>query len=273
MKRAATVQRWASWRALVALTLLAGCGGCGRPGGVGADGADGDLWAAEVSGEDGPTPALPSNDTTAGDQGRDGEPADGEALGDVCQSVCPVTACGLDDGCGASCPACPSTVSCVDCALRLELTPTKVVAGVVRRASLALVYDPPAGAVGPSTAEIRLAIDGPASLAGLDVGAPISEADKSLSTDGATGLPYRIEPDGTVRVVVLSTANVNTIGGGVWWTWDLLLGEAFAAPTAPVVLWLRHDGPLFAPPAAELDVADPRTFQPVAVWPGVESGG
>ncbi len=187
----------------------------------------------------------------------------------TCTPTCPLSACGADDGCDAPCPACPAAVSCGDCALRLEVTDSVQTDGVIRRLSLSLIYDPPDGAPGPTTAEVRLGIAGPARVVGLDVGAPLAAADKTLALSPDSGATYHVEADGTVRAVVLSNRTVQPVGAGVWWTYDVLLGGAFEAPTEPVALWLRRDGDaIFAPPAADAVIADPAAEAPVAVWPG-----
>ena len=192
--------------------------------------------------------------------------ADGEDP--PCPTVCPLAQCGADDSCGGVCAACPSDVSCPECALRLEIVDAQESGGVVTRLTLALVFDPPEGAVLPTSAEVRLRVQGVAKVLGLEVGPPIGAAHKQLAADPQTGGPFQLGADGTVRVVVLSTDQHLGIGAGTWWTWDVRLGGAFEPPTEPVVLSLIRDGdPMFAPPGAEAVVADPATGDPVVVWP------
>ena len=221
------------------------------------------------------TDAGGGRDATSPDTVGDAALADSDAALDVdvptdaCAPVCPLAACGADDGCGGLCPPCPAAVSCADCALRLEIASTEESGGFVRRVALALVYDPPAQAPGPTTAEVRLGIAGPGRVVGLAVGDPVTAADKTLAPDPNTGAAWRVEADGTVRIVMLSNQTVEAVGAGTLWTYDVLIGAAFEPTSEPVVLWIRRDGdPIFAPPGADQVVADPAVQAPVAVWPG-----
>ncbi|PKN56753.1 MAG: hypothetical protein CVU56_14570 [Deltaproteobacteria bacterium HGW-Deltaproteobacteria-14] len=196
-------------------------------------------------------------------------PLEVDVSGDACAPACPVAACAADDGCGGLCPPCPAAVSCADCALRLEIAGAEEAGGVVRRVALALVYDPPPQAPGPTTAEVRLGVTGPGRVVGVAVGDAVTAADKSLAADPSTGAAWGVEADGTIRVVMLSNQTVEAVGAGTLWTYDVLIGGAFEPASAPVVFWIRREGdPIFAPPGADQVVADPAVQAPVAVWPG-----
>jgi hypothetical protein len=183
---------------------------------------------------------------------------------EVCAPSCPLSRCGAGDGCEGSCPACPATENCADCALKLHVLEQQETGGVVTRVTLALDYAPGEQMERPRLAEFRVATLGTARWLSVTAGAAVEAAGKSLAPDPQSGEPFQVLADGTLRVVVLSD-NDQRIDAGRLLELELLLGAPFEPPTEPVVVRLTHDEPIFAPPAS--DILDPAVLTPLAFWP------
>jgi hypothetical protein len=177
-----------------------------------------------------------------------------------CVPSCPLSRCGaLDLDCGQPCAPCPSDISCADCVLRLEAGDVDPETSRVR---LTLRFAPEEATPLPHLADIRVQFEGEVRILDIEVGQPLIDADKTIDTT----LPIE---DGVVRVPILSTQHLTPIQAGVWLTFDVRLGAPFQPWTQPVVFRLAREAtdPILAPAAAEVAVADPRTLDPVSLWP------
>lgn len=255
-RRTRTVGRALISRGVIVLAVV-GCGvdGAGVGGGdaLGADAAGG----SDVVGSRGGGDATGPGDVVTADA------ADGAAS---CVPSCPHVACGADDGCGGLCPACPTEQSCEECPLRLH---------IVERddpfLSVAVDFAPLEGAALPTLADLRLRVEGDATLLGIEVGEAVLAADKAPFPDPRTGEPFQVDGlgDGVqlVRVVLGSIASTSTVGAGHWLTWRFRLGGAFTPLDAPVVMGLLTDEAVLAPPAAEQQLWGTGIEGALAVWP------
>jgi hypothetical protein len=246
-----------------------GCGAvCGSCDGDAVCGADGQCRAADACDE-----SCSDLGLTCGDHcGRSCGICDpGDACVDgacACAASCAGKACGDDDGCGQACTPCASDENCSDCALRLHVVDREVVAGVVRSVTVALDYQPPAGAALPGVADIRMRLTGPATLERVGTGQALIDADKAPHADPATGKPFRTLADDSVQILVLSTGNVDPIGAGRWLLLQLRLGADGQPATRPVALELIVRESILAPPAADQLLWSADFGAPVVIWPG-----
>ena len=257
--RAPATDVWApaavSWRlaAAVALVVVA-TSGCGD--------SKGSPDAADV---------VVDLDVDAGDDTAAAEVVDSaveEAVAPPCEPTCPLAACASDDGCGSVCPPCPTSLSCGDCPLRIEVVDRVVQDGIVRRFSLLLLFVPDDLDPLPEIADIRIGVEGPAKLLSVEAGEPLLDAGKELLGDPGTGEVFQLlNDDAVIRVVVASVDAVATIGGGQWLRYDFRLGGAFEVAEEPAVLRIRKDEAIFAPPPAEAQLWGPGLDDPVAIWP------
>ncbi|MGM0576758.1 MAG: hypothetical protein ACQEXJ_13595 [Myxococcota bacterium] len=231
--------------ALAVALVLSACG----------DGAqenpDAGPWDA-FDADGGPADAAPSD---AGGEAADRDPG-------RCTPECPEASCGDDDGCGGTCSPCPTDVSCEACPLTLR---------VVERddpvLKLALDFAPEEGDPLPELADLRLVVEGDATMLGLELGEPVLEAGKSPLKDPDTGEPWQILGGSTIRVSLASTEQTEPIGGGRWLVYTLRLGGAFDPITEPVVLHLSTAEAVFAPPGADAVLWGAPVEDPVVLWP------
>ncbi len=240
--------------ALLALAIV-GLAACES--GDGGQAADPDVAVpADADGEAGGDAVGPADAAPAQD-------ADGAV---ACTASCPLAACGVDDGCGGMCPPCPSDESCPECPLRVH---------VVERDDpflfVAVDFAPAEGVALPTLADLRLRVEGDATLLDLEVGEAVLAADKAPFPDPQTGEPYQLydleEGAQMVRVTLGSVSSTTTMGAGRWLTWRFRLGGAFTPLEAPVVMGLSTDEPLLAPPAAEQQLWGSGVDGLVALWP------
>ena len=185
----------------------------------------------------------------------------------VCAPDCAVTKCEQDDGCGGACGLCPRAKSCEDCVLQLSVVDQEVVDGVVRFVTLALDFAPPEGAPLPGMADVRLRVEGDATLMSIATGEALIAADKSLHIDANTGRPFRELPDGVLQVLALSTANTSLVEGGRWLFFRFRIGGAFEPATGPASFSIVAREQIFAPPPADAVLWGQPIDGPVVVWP------
>ncbi len=189
----------------------------------------------------------------------------------TCAPQCDGKSCTDADGCGGTCGPCPSEVSCTDCWLKLVVVDRVKSNGRTTQVVLAIDYAPPAGAALPTLADLHLTLAGPAKLEQVGIGEPLTSAGKKLYPNPNTGHVYQVLPDGTIRLLVMSTANSKPIGPGRWILLKVSLGAAADAAEAPadrpLVARLVPHNEIFAP----TQVDQPLWSQPidgaVVVWP------
>ncbi len=217
---------------------------------------------ADVTAEVSPTATEPAPPPTG--------PTDpGEAGAPICAPSCVGLACGDPDGCGDECGPCATPVGCPECALRLEIIEQQVIDGAVRIVTLAIDYDPGPGDALPSLADLRVAVDGPASLLKVAVGPPILDSGKQLFIDPSAGTPWRQLADGTWQLLIFDTASTTPIAGGRWVLMQFVLGEGFDPVTTPVAFSLVRREQTFAPPIADQALWGADVSKPSVVWPWV----
>lgn len=184
----------------------------------------------------------------------------------VCQPVCPLAGCGADDGCGSKCVRCPSEASCTDCVLKLSLQEIRVEDGM-RFAKVALHYTPAEGVAFPRIADIRVAVEGVATLTGLEIGPPLLDAGKTLHSDPETGRPYAELPDNVLQVLIMSLTNQNVIRGGLWVVYEFRLDD-----DQPASFRLVTREETLAPLEADTQLWGAALGGHVAVWPEADGG-
>ncbi|MFT5434061.1 MAG: hypothetical protein ACI9OJ_004774 [Myxococcota bacterium] len=183
-----------------------------------------------------------------------------------CLPSCSIDRCAELDGCGNSCPPCPNLANCESCALRLEAT---TVDAALQTATLTLSYEPEADGPTAELADLRFRLTGPATLLTADVAPAVTDSGKEIPKDRQTGEVFTVLPDGTVRILFLSTAELSPIPSGLWLTLTLRLGLPFESWDTPVTVALtRHQNdPILTPPPAEQLTQHPETTAPLALWP------
>jgi len=186
----------------------------------------------------------------------------------VCAPSCTVATCGQDDGCGGTCAECPRDVSCADCPLTLSAVDREVVDDAVRTVTVALDFAPSAQSPLPGMADLRLLVDGDATLTQVATGQALIASDKTLAADPQTGKPYRVMSDGTLQLLVLSTTNDEPIPAGRWLFLTFRLGDAYGPADPPVAfrLGLVEREAIFAPPPADAALWGSHFGTPLVVW-------
>jgi hypothetical protein len=184
----------------------------------------------------------------------------------VCRPACTVATCEQDDGCGGTCDPCPRDVSCEDCPLRLVVTEREEQNGVLRYVTLALDYAPTAHTPLPGMADLRIAVEGDATLTRVALGEALLAADKSLHVDALTGRPYRELPGGVIQCLILSLENRDVIPGGRWLFFRFRLGATGAPPGGAARFALVAREETFAPPPADQALWGAGLDTPVVVW-------
>ena len=190
----------------------------------------------------------------------------------TCSPDCTGKQCGDGDGCGGVCE-CPIELSCAGCVLTLSVVETETAGDAVRFVTLAVDYAPPADAPAPTMADVRLALKGPARLQQVGVGAGVFAAGKQLLRDPTTGRPWRDLADGSVQVVLFSTASTEPIPPGRWLVLKFQLGEAFQPAVVPASFRLVAREQILAPPKADQVLWGQTLDSPVVVWPFADGGG
>lgn len=251
---------------------LDGCGGtCGDCGPGGACTSDGEcapdceescgslgLECGEHCGE--PCGTCPAGTSCAGGQCS-------------CAPDCAGKTCQDDNGCGAACGPCERLASCEGCPLRLVVVEREIEDGYVRGVTVALEYLPPEGAALPGIADIRVKLDGPVTLSRVGLGEPLLQAQKALAPDPQTGLPYRVLPDGSTQVLVMSASNINRIGGGRWLYFQVELGTGSEPAHTPLIMSLVPGEEILAPAAANEALFGASLTEAVVVWANELPGG
>jgi hypothetical protein len=188
----------------------------------------------------------------------------------VCEPRCGAARCGVDDGCGGTCAPCTTVASCADCPLRLSVVSRELTSGAAPRitsVTLALDFSAAMGSPLPGMADLRLQVEGPAELAEVAIGESLISARKGLFNDPDTGLPWRLLPDGTVQLLVLSTTSQADIPPGRWLflTFRFERDEADLL-AAPLQVALIEREEVFAPVAADGLLRGQRFGGPVVIW-------
>jgi len=186
----------------------------------------------------------------------------------VCPPSCGVDSCEQPDGCGASCADCPRDVSCTDCPMALRVVDRKVVAGAVREVTVALDFQPADGAPLPGLADLRFRLRGDAELTQVATGEALLAAHKGFADDPETGRPFRVMGDGTLQLLVLSTASNDPIPAGRWLFLTFRLGAPYGALEHAFAfeLALVEREAIFAPPPADAALWGATLGTPLVVW-------
>lgn len=187
----------------------------------------------------------------------------------VCQPQCEGKVCGDDDGCGGVCEPCPSEENCQDCPLRLVVVERQENAGRLQRVTLALDYTAEGDGGAPTLADIRLAVDGPATLERVGLGQAAMDAEKALATSPSTGRPYQELPDGTLQFLVLSSQNTTPLAPGRWLFFQFLIGDTATEGPASFALVKREQ--TLAPASADSLLWSAHYDAPVVIWPEVRN--
>jgi hypothetical protein len=187
-----------------------------------------------------------------------------------CAPKCSAATCGQDNGCGGTCGPCAAAVTCSDCALRLEVVSMeRDTQNLIRTVTVALDFSPPVGSPLPAMADLRFALSGPAELVEVALGESLIAAEKGFFNDPETGRPYRLLGDGTLQLLVMSTANTRPISGGRWLflTFRLMPRAPDAAGYVPLTLSLVERPEILAPAAADAVLWGGAYGTPIVVWP------
>jgi len=115
-------------------------------------------------------------------------------------------------------------------------------------------------------ADIRMTVDGPASLQELEIGSAITDSGKDLQSDPDTGEKTLVLPDGTLRWAVISTGDQTPLEAGRWLTMRFRMGAAFEPAQLPGVFTLRDEEVILTPGAAQSALAGSGVTTPVVVW-------
>jgi hypothetical protein len=191
----------------------------------------------------------------------------------VCLPKCSAATCGLDDGCGGTCPSCNTATTCTDCPLKLEVVDKKLTVGSnprVETVTVALDFQPPVGSPLPAMADLRFRVKGPAELVEVALGESLLAAEKGFYTDAETGRPYRTLADGNLQMLVISTANTKTISGGRWLFLTFRLVPPPAGTTLgelPLEVSLVERSEILAPAQADAVLWGSTYGAPIVVWP------
>lgn len=188
-----------------------------------------------------------------------------------CLQSCDVFTCLSDDGCGGQCGPCANELNCEACPLQLSVVDQVVVDGLVSEVTLAVDYLPGEGSPLPTIADIRLAVSGPVRLAQVGVGAPVTDAEKSLFTSSDTGKPFLILDEGVHQILVFSTGNTKPIESGRWLLLRFVMGPQSADQATnwtaePGVFTLVKREETLAPPGADATLWGGGYDVPVVVW-------
>ncbi|MFH0899424.1 MAG: hypothetical protein V2A73_02220 [Pseudomonadota bacterium] len=187
-----------------------------------------------------------------------------------CVPDCAGKSCGAPDGCGGTCNGmCPRNENCSDCPLRLSVVEKVIVEGRIQSLTLALDYQPGTGAPLPVMADVRVKVEGPATLQQVGLGEPVTAAGKELLVHPGTGKPYRVDANGTHQIVILSTRNTTTISPGRWLFLRFSIDQTVADKPATFALLKREQ--ILAPPPADALLWGSDFAAPVVVWPEVGS--
>ncbi len=186
----------------------------------------------------------------------------------VCRPACSAQTCEQPDGCGGVCGACPSESPSTDSPLRLAMLHKEINAdGVVERAIVGVTYVPASDdAPAPVLADLRLLVEGPATLRRVGVGKAVMEADKELLRSVTTGRSWVERPDGQVQVLIYSPRRAHPIGAGLMLVYDFKLGEPGVVPTAPARFSLVPRENTFAPVNADATLWGTAVDTPLVLW-------
>ena len=188
-----------------------------------------------------------------------------------CTPTCVGATCGDPDGCGGVCAPCPSDQNCADCALRAHVVDKEITEGQLTGLTIAIDYNPPAGAPLPGIADLRLKVEGPATVARVGLAQRLVDAGKSLTVDGTTGRSWQVTKDGHVQLLVLSPGAKQPIDPGRLAVIRFRVGETGAPALVPVVFSLVQREQIFAPRKADEALWSGGFGDPISVWPEVPS--
>ncbi len=79
---------------------------------------------------------------------------------------------------------------------------------------LGIDFTPPEGGALPRMAELRLRIEGPATLVDVDSGPALKHAGKALYRDPFTQKAFKLAPDGAYRLLAYGASSASEIGAG-----------------------------------------------------------
>ena len=222
---------------------------------------------------------LPDCDLTCADAGLACGARCGESCGEcatdetceegrcVCAPACPIERCGAGDACGDTCPPCPRAQSCEGCALRLHVVSRKDRPDGTESVVLGLEYRPPQGSPWPSLADLRFEISGAATLERIGVSPELVDAGKEPLADPRTGRRWRPLSDGTLQVLLASTASAKRMAPGPWVYLTVHFRAAGDLPGPATMRLLRRENTL-APKAADQALWGASYGEPVVIWPG-----
>lgn len=185
----------------------------------------------------------------------------------ACAPACEGLWCTEFDGCESDCGPCPNEQNCEDCVLQLRVVDQTITStGQVTDVTLGLDYVAEFSGGLATMADIRMSVQGPASLLELEVGAAITDSGKDLQSDPDTGDKTLVLPDGTLRWAVVSTEDQTPLAAGRWLTMRFRMGAAFEPAQLPGVFTLRDEELSLTPAAAQSALVGSGVTTPVVVW-------
>lgn len=167
----------------------------------------------------------------------------GWACGSICGEECGT--CGSSSVCHEGACFAETPNSCPSCSLQVAVLEQTMGATGLSRVVIAVDFAPAEDQPLPRMMDIRFSTSPSAQLLSVQEGEAMGEASKRLFLDSSTGRNWRVRPDGTTQVLVLSTTNTTRIGAGrlLTLTFNVAGGNAaFALVRRPQV---------FAPPSAD----------------------
>ena len=187
----------------------------------------------------------------------------------VCEPTCIGKACGDDDGCGGVCGPCAADENCTDCVLHALVVDKDLSSDGVGYVTIAVDFHPPADATLPGIADLRLEVQGPATLERIGTGEAVEAAGKALHLDPLTGKAYRARKDGSLQALLLSPKSKETLGEGRWLLYRFRVGEEGRPAKVPVAFSLVEREKILAPADADQMLWSGGFGEPISVWPEV----
>jgi hypothetical protein len=184
-----------------------------------------------------------------------------------CQPSCVGASCGEPNGCGGSCEPCPVDQNCTDCLLRIHVVDRQFTDGRLSDVTVAVDYNPPAEAILPGIADLRLRIEGPATVARVGLAQRLVDRGKNLRVDGLTGRAWSTTSDGAVQLLVLSPNAGGTIDAGRLAVVRLTVGTPQVPAQMPVIISIVERTQTFAPKTADQVLWSGGYGTPISVWP------
>ena len=180
--------------------------------------------------------------------------------------ACSAATCGQPDGCGGTCGACPTETPCPDCRLTLHAQEKSFGKSGALRSVIFAVQWQPGSAPAPVLADVRVRLQGPATITRVGVGTAILDAGKELRPDGVTGAPFRDLGDGICQILVYSPGRHDPIGAGDWLYLDVAVDPGRAPLTSPIVASLVAREDILAPRAADESLWGSAISTPLVLW-------